>query len=101
MPYITQEQRAKWDQFLAPIIAHMREQEFNEQHFPSVGELNYLMTRLAIEYTNVVGSSYTTFNSVIGAFECAKQEYYRRSVAPYEDQKIKQNGDVYLKRKNT
>ena len=27
--------------------------------------------------------------------ECAKLELYRRVAAPYEDEKIDQNGDVY------
>lgn len=34
-------------------------------------------------------------NSGIGALEAAKLEFYRRVVAPYEDKKIFDNGDVY------
>jgi hypothetical protein len=34
---------------------------------------------------------------VVGALECAKLELYRRLAAPYEDQKIKLNGDAYSK----
>ena len=30
-----------------------------------------------------------------GAVECAKLEFYRRVVAPHEDEKMKDNGDVY------
>ena len=33
--------------------------------------------------------------SACGALECAKLEFARRIVAPYEDAKIKENGDVY------
>ena len=33
--------------------------------------------------------------SAIGALEAAKLEFYRRVVAPYEDQKMLDNGDVY------
>jgi len=39
--------------------------------------------------------SYAELNEVIGVLECAKQELYRRVVAPYEDGKAKINGDVY------
>jgi len=34
-------------------------------------------------------------NAIIGALECAKLELYRRVAAPYEDDKIAENGDVY------
>lgn len=33
--------------------------------------------------------------SAKGAIECAKLEFVRRVVSPYEDQKILENGDVY------
>ncbi len=42
---------------------------------------------------NVGKSAY--FNAVVGALECAKLELYRRMVAPYENGKIAENGDVY------
>ena len=32
---------------------------------------------------------------LIGVLECAKLELYRRVAAPYEDDKIDENGDVY------
>jgi len=31
----------------------------------------------------------------MGVLECIKQEFYRRAVAPYEDKKKEENGDVY------
>jgi hypothetical protein len=61
----------------------------------SVGELNYLLTRAACQYAEGRGLSYQTINDVIGALECAKQEFLRRVVGPYEDKKIEENGDVY------
>jgi len=60
----------------------------------SNGELNYLMTKLALFYLAKYGTSYNTLSDVVKAFECAKLEFYRRHVAPYEDKKIQQNGDV-------
>lgn len=59
------------------------------------GELNYLFTKIAIRYLHCKGESYQTYNDIIGALEGAKLELYRRSVAPYENGKIKENGDVY------
>ncbi len=61
----------------------------------SQGELNYVMTRLGLAYIKHHGMGYSTGSEVIAAFECAKQEFYRRVLVPYEDQKIRENGDVY------
>ncbi len=35
------------------------------------------------------------FNALIGVLESAKLELYRRMIAPYEDVKMKENGDCY------
>lgn len=59
------------------------------------GELNYLITLLVQAYIEQRGESYQTYNDAVGALESAKLELYRRKIAPYEDQKIQENGDVY------
>ena len=59
------------------------------------GELNFLLTHLCQTYVGGTGESYSTFNDVIGALDCAKMEFYRRVVVPYEDKKIAENGDVF------
>ena len=61
----------------------------------SAGELNYLFTMLAKQYMNKKGLSYQTINDIVGALDGAKVEFQRRVVAPYEDKKIRENGDVY------
>lgn len=61
----------------------------------NVGELNYAITKLCNEFFKTTGEDYTARNGIIGVLECAKLEFYRRAVAPYEDKKILQNGDVY------
>ena len=64
--------------------------------FPSTpGELNYALTVACREYFRLAGQNYVAINDVLGALEGAKQEFYRRVAAPYEDEKIKENGDVY------
>ena len=60
----------------------------------SNGDLNYLYTKLALMYLDRNGESYNTLSDVVKAFECAKLEFYRRYVAPYEDRKIMENGYV-------
>lgn len=65
------------------------------------GELNYAFAVLIKTYVGKYGTSYATFNDVIGALECNKLETYRRLVAPYEDVKRSEpeNGDVYYEDK--
>lgn len=58
------------------------------------GDLNYIITRLCHEFIVKVGKKYATLNTIIGVLECAKQEFYRRIISPYENKKIDENGDV-------
>lgn len=60
----------------------------------TAGELNYLFSRLAISYFEDNGANYQAINDVVGALEGAKAEFQRRLVAPYEDKKIAENGDL-------
>ena len=58
------------------------------------GPLNYLITRLVLRWLGD-HPNYERYNAAVGVLESAKLELYRRAVAPYEDAKIKENGDVY------
>lgn len=61
----------------------------------TVGDLNYIITKACKAYMQKqIHINYQSYNDVIGALECCKLEMYRRSIAPYEDEKIKENGDV-------
>ena len=64
-------------------------------HIAGPGDLNYLFTMICIEYINQKGKSYQTLNDISGALTNCNLELYRRLAAPYEDEKIKSNGDVY------
>ena len=82
MPYIKQEMR---DQFNDGLIT-----------LPSnEGEMNYVITDLLDDFLSAYGLNYANVNALVGVLECAKLELYRRIAAPYEDEKIKENGDVY------
>lgn len=86
MPYIPKEARLSMD-----LEGHARRAGIG---LSSPGELNFVLTTAILAY---LGSDphYRDFNEVIGVLECVKQELYRRMVAPYEDQKCIENGDVY------
>ncbi len=80
MPYIKKEDKLRLADTGAPMTP---------------GELNFAITAIIIAYVKREGKSYQTLNNVVGALECAKLEFQRRVVAPYEDVKIRENGDVY------
>lgn len=82
MPYIKKHIRQR----LAPKATDIA-------HTP--GELNFQITQLLDDYLALNGASYQSFNDIIGALEGAKLELYRRLVAPYEDEKREENGEVY------
>ena len=66
-------------------------------HSPSTaGELNFAITDLIQNYLDSEKLNYQSINDIVGALEVAKAEFQRRVVAPYEDIKIRDNGDCYL-----
>lgn len=79
MPYITKDLRHEL-KFRAP---------------DSVGELNYAISMLLVQYLKHKGLRYATLNDIVGAIESAKAEFQRRVVNPYEDSCIQKNGDIY------
>ena len=84
MPYIKPEERFYSDVTLG---------DYSAAREP--GTLNYQITMLCTDYIKDTGEKYQHYNDVIGALEACKLEFYRRAVAPYEDKKIQENGDVY------
>ena len=84
MPYIKQDRRVD----LNPRCT-------GAQTAQTPGELNYQLTEVVCDYLHTFGRSYKTFNDIIGALESCKLEFYRRMVAPYENDAIERNGDCY------
>lgn len=58
------------------------------------GDLNYIITYLVKRYLAEHGVSYFTASAMIDAVHDAECELRRRVLDPYEDKKIKENGDV-------
>jgi hypothetical protein len=79
-----------------PYIDPAKRLELTERRPENVGELNYVFTLFIAAYCRQKGISYQTINDVLGALEGAKLEFYRRIAAPYENQKLLANGDVYV-----
>lgn len=89
MPYIKLSNRNKWGG-----VVEIRFRDILEKEGITPGELNYLITKLCHYYVEHKGKNYTHLNDVVGVLECAKQEFYRKIVTPYEEEKIEENGDL-------
>lgn len=89
MPYIPEIDRRVFDHAMFSLTDVISSRGISN------GELNYLITYLGNLYISKHGLSYNTGSDVIKALECAKLEFYRRVMVPYEDQKNFDNGDVY------
>jgi hypothetical protein len=85
MPYIKEIDRKR----LSTLVA-----DINHTGILSAGEIQYI---IAVLIKKFLGKEYRyqDLNDVMGALDGAGKEFYRRKVAPYEDKKIKENGDVY------
>ncbi len=95
MPYIPQEQREQLSDAIAKLLKSIKNIPGWEEQ--KAGILNYTITMIA---QGMIDNElrYAKINEIIGALECAKQEFYRRVAEPYEDSKIESAGDVYEKR---
>jgi len=87
MPYIKQEKRPLYKEDIENLVKKLAEQPLQEQD----GDLNYIITSIM---KMLYQPRYFNYNRAMGVLEAIKQEYYRRVVAPYEDKKIEENGDV-------
>ena len=86
MPYIRKEDREYIDAGLAVVTGRIN----------TAGELNYTIVQLIQSWLKRNGGvSYSNLNSIHGVLSCVDKEIYRRVTAPYEDQKSKENGDVF------
>ena len=88
MPYITKELRLIVDKKIKDLSAAVKGCGKDNR----AGVLNYSISMLL---KDLYALKYSEVNEAVGMLECAKQEYYRRVAGPYEDKKIKENGDVY------
>lgn len=82
-----------------PYIAENLRKNLELDMFPEkVGELQYCIAILINRFLWEKKQDYQDMNDVIGALSGAQMEFYRRVVAPFEDQKRHDNGDVYFDR---
>ena len=84
MPYITQAERKNLDENIDNLVEDIKTE----------GQLNYCIYRIMIRKMWDWSLCYSTLNKLIGVFECCKAEFQRKFVVPYEESKIRENGDI-------
>ncbi|MFZ0216458.1 MAG: hypothetical protein WAM30_11040 [Candidatus Dormiibacterota bacterium] len=87
MPYINQEQRPALDACVEALVTEIEKLPPEQRD----GAFNYATTRALKQLYPL---SYFNLNRAMGVLSCIQTELYRRVVAPYEDTKIAENGDV-------
>ena len=88
MPYIKQENRKKYDD----IVNNLSEKLI--ANGCTKGDYNYVITRLMHLYIKEKGISYSKLSDVVGILRDVGTEFDRTVVAPYEEKKIKENGNI-------
>lgn len=91
MPYITKDQRMVLDESLINLIEDIKKVPNYENS--TGGILNYIITYIMKSLTED-RKNYKNLSEMIATLECAKLEFYRKDVAPYEDIKELENGKV-------
>jgi hypothetical protein len=94
MPYVDVSTRSKVSKELDALTKKL-EKLIGENPDNRDGIMNYVVSSLIARLYPEATSRYRDYNAATGMLECAKLELYRRLVAPYEDTKIAQHGDVY------
>lgn len=92
MPYIKQAVRKAVDGKIDALAEAISLAPFTTE--PD-GVVNYAITRLVQKTMLHQGVTYGELERCVGLLECCKAELYRKGVAPYEDEKAAQNGEVY------
>lgn len=87
MPYIKKEDRIPIDDLLKHLTEHFKSLPLEQQD----GALNYTVTRIL---KGLYEPNYFNYNRAMGVLASIQAEWYRRDIAPYEDKKIIENGDV-------
>jgi len=82
MPYLKPENREPMDEIVQLMM---------DLNVSFNGDINYILFKLA---KRTVKPSYANYKNVCGELECCQLEIYRELVAPYENLKKAENGEV-------
>jgi len=89
MPYIKKEDRKVFNDVILKF-----KKAIESKGSVCAGDMNYLFTVMIHAYIKEKGLCYENLNAMVGMLECCKLELTRKVISPYEDKKIRENGDV-------
>jgi len=87
MPYIKQHLRNQYDPYINDIAYALERNEWN------VGDVTYVIYMIIVNWF-LSNKRYSTIASIRGMLDGCRSEFDRQFAFPYEDEKIKENGDV-------
>jgi hypothetical protein len=91
MPYITHREREPYDPHIKKLCEKLSDSEWEPGH------INYIFSSIiTYMWKKGCGPSYRTINEIDGILGGVDKEFYRRHAGPYEDKKIKENGDLEI-----
>lgn len=88
MPYIKRSDRAKYQNVINELAGLIPSDPMERP-----GHMNYVVS-LLIEKVYGPKLRYSQHNEVVGVLHCIVDEFYRRKTVPYEEEKIKSEGDL-------
>lgn len=95
MPYIVDEKRNVLDPIIDQLHRALVELETDDEMNNMEGNINYTFTRLLMMvYGDRTTTNYSACNDAMGVLSAVQHEFYRKVVAPYEDQKEFENGSI-------
>jgi hypothetical protein len=86
MPYIPQKERPRLDDYVGVLARRIE----------TIGQFTYVVYKLMLLVAKKFGISYATYASLLGALTSTLNEFYRREVSVYEDEKELENGSVQV-----
>jgi len=94
MPYIAQKDRPALDKHIDALADQIMAAAAEYGYAGAfAGLLNYSCTTLALKV--LPARRYWTIALISGVLHNVADEFYRKYAAPYEDEQINKNGDVY------
>lgn len=95
MPYVDRDTRVALSTPLHDLLEVARNELAGKDPAEFAGVVNYIATKIATELLPT--KKYWALELASGALRGAAREFERRVIAMYENQKIRENGDVYSK----
>jgi hypothetical protein len=88
MPYISRKDRPQYQEILTSLAELVPQDRMQRP-----GHINYIVS-LLLEKVYGKELRYADHNEVVGVLNCIALEFYRQKTAPYEELKIKEEGDL-------